>query len=650
MLSFGGKRGLREALSVPDEPMELLVHGHPTSEAFKSFPKGLDGLRGLRSLSLDRHGFVEVPPLPSGLRSLAITHTPVRRLALGSLEELEVLELVDCPELDLEQVVAELPASVHTLVVGHQGLRRLPEGLGAHDLRTVRLVDAPELDLDQSLPILAAAGVTELSLLAGGDIPASIADLPLERLDLDTYGARAMSWRGPRRHRLPESIGALHHLRELRADGVGLTELPEAIGALRALVHLDLRDNQLTVLPGSFGRLQALEHLDVHGNPLTRWPESVLGLGSLRTLILSCTGLRELPAELAGLTELRHLSLRGCRELQDVERLYGLTLHKLEPPRKVSFHPERMRGLGEVDGRHRFEAVPPGLLRARFVPPVPRLSDAHTLEEATLTAGLSLHEDLERLARAPSLHTLTLTLAGTPGPALSGLVALRHLRLRGRADRLPSLEAMGELRTLRLEGLGLVEMPVLGAMSRLEVLDLGQNPLLRVSGDAFRGLGSLRALHCGVLACGLDDPLSDLVSLEKLSFVAEDGVPSLRRLACLEELWLQVPLDADDAFFAGLARHPTLRVLRLAGGAPARLGAFASLEVLSIAVGAKQLPRSLQGCERLHCVEFSRSMDASSRKQFVAELPGKGWKARTTKYGTTFRRPRPPVVLRSGVA
>lgn len=62
------------------------------------------------------------------------------------------------------------------------------------------------------------------------------------------------------RRALPESIGRLSALRELRLDGNKLSALPELIGNLTALTTLSLHDNQLKALPKSIGNLTAPDH------------------------------------------------------------------------------------------------------------------------------------------------------------------------------------------------------------------------------------------------------------------------------------------------------------------------------------------------------------------------------------------------------
>ncbi|WP_340074340.1 hypothetical protein [Leptobacterium sp. I13] len=85
---------------------------------------------------------------------------------------------------------------------------------------------------------------------------------------------------------LPEAIGTLKELNELRAYGLSLTAVPENIGSLTGLKRLDLSGNALTVLPASIGNLSQLEVLDLSDNQLTTLPEEIKNLANLKRVKL----------------------------------------------------------------------------------------------------------------------------------------------------------------------------------------------------------------------------------------------------------------------------------------------------------------------------------------------------------------------------
>jgi len=69
---------------------------------------------------------------------------------------------------------------------------------------------------------------------------------------------------------LPSSIGSLKKLGTLALDKNRIRELPPEIGQIKTLVNLDLRENPITVLPAELGRLQYLRKLRLENCPLKK--------------------------------------------------------------------------------------------------------------------------------------------------------------------------------------------------------------------------------------------------------------------------------------------------------------------------------------------------------------------------------------------
>src|SRR5690606_16557512 len=82
---------------------------------------------------------------------------------------------------------------------------------------------------------------------------------------------------------LPESIGNLKALKEIKLYNNNLNTLPESIGNLKALKKLDISNNNLSILPDSIAKLKALGSLSLYDNQLTDLPDRVVqfleGLG-----------------------------------------------------------------------------------------------------------------------------------------------------------------------------------------------------------------------------------------------------------------------------------------------------------------------------------------------------------------------------------
>ena len=95
--------------------------------------------------------------------------------------------------------------------------------------------------------------------------------------------------------RLPAGIGSLKQVQSLNLMGCGIDSLPAGIGQLTALQELYLSNNKLRQLP-ELGLLKALRQLDVSGNQLTTLPESMGQLTQLTALNVERNKLIQLPA------------------------------------------------------------------------------------------------------------------------------------------------------------------------------------------------------------------------------------------------------------------------------------------------------------------------------------------------------------------
>jgi len=114
---------------------------------------------------------------------------------------------------------------------------------------------------------------------------------------------------------LPDEMRALTKLKTLRITRTNLMELPEWIGELTNLTSLDLncdgnKKGSLTRLPDSIGNLVLLTEIRMGGHQLTTLPESMGNLINLKTLYLPKNNISEIPESLWAL-KLESLSLTG---------------------------------------------------------------------------------------------------------------------------------------------------------------------------------------------------------------------------------------------------------------------------------------------------------------------------------------------------
>ena len=145
---------------------------------------------------------------------------------------------------------------------------------------------------------------------------------------------------------LPESIGRLGALREIKAEGNRLESLPTSIGQLANLAELDVSDNQISQLPETMGGMRSLVILVISENPLSELPEAlrhsplvdlcanstalgqlppmIFSLRSLESLLLAETPMTLLPREIAQLDRLRTLDLSYCQMTSMPEEIVQL--------------------------------------------------------------------------------------------------------------------------------------------------------------------------------------------------------------------------------------------------------------------------------------------------------------------------------------
>lgn len=152
--------------------------------------------------------------------------------------------------------------------------------------------------------------VTSLSI-NGGDItsfPKSICTLKnLQQLYISETGIKE----------LPKEIGKLSSLEifdisgNSEYGGVSITRLPNEIGQLKNLRELKASNGALTFIPSSIAECESLQILDLDDNPFISIPFAIFQLKYLQELGLSCYSLTSLPQDISSCKSLNKLRLGG---------------------------------------------------------------------------------------------------------------------------------------------------------------------------------------------------------------------------------------------------------------------------------------------------------------------------------------------------
>jgi Leucine-rich repeat (LRR) protein len=119
---------------------------------------------------------------------------------------------------------------------------------------------------------------------------------------------------------LPDDIANLKNLQSLTLiDIKNMYELPQSIGTLSCLTELKLWDIGAEILPDSIGNLKGLKFIDIgRCLNLCELPSSIGGLDSLEELRLRhCPELRKLPDAIGKLDALLVFSIVDCEELTE---------------------------------------------------------------------------------------------------------------------------------------------------------------------------------------------------------------------------------------------------------------------------------------------------------------------------------------------
>lgn len=298
-------------------------------------PNTLCNLRRVEQLTLYGYSNVEALPCELGkmesLKILSAEYTAITSLpeSIGHLNKLNKLLLHSCKELRyLPSSICNLKA-VECLDLNYcSNLQELPENIGnMKSLKMLQAVETAITTLPESTGRLSK--LVEILLCNCKRLtylPSSICNLEsLECLDLS--GCSTLKG-------LPDDIGEIKNLRELRACNTMFKEVPRSIGCLKNLeilvlpcqaqgIYLDMCSilKNTRFIPASVWCLFCLKNLNLSDCYLVDLPDSIQDLSSLQHLNLSKNCFSILTSSLGQLSNLKTLTLTGCKDLWAIVEL-----------------------------------------------------------------------------------------------------------------------------------------------------------------------------------------------------------------------------------------------------------------------------------------------------------------------------------------
>ncbi len=147
-------------------------------------------------------------------------------------------------------------------------------------------------------------------------LPVEIGNMSLNTLHIDNNKTL--------RHKvfIPDVIGNMESITELRLSNCGLTEIPAFISKLHALEILNLNRNKITEIPKFVTKLNMLQTLDLNHNLIEEIPEDIGSMTSLRFLSLNHNKISKIPESILKLKSLQRLGLRD-NLIDDIPNFIG---------------------------------------------------------------------------------------------------------------------------------------------------------------------------------------------------------------------------------------------------------------------------------------------------------------------------------------
>lgn len=232
------------------------------ADAPQTIPTSVASLKSLERLIIRRVGELTIPQAFTQLKKLEVLIVEAKKIMLpDNIEHLKNLK-----ELDLRC---------------DEGLKDLPLGFDQlTNLETLYLDGPHKLDWEIVFRTLARLPNLRHLTITTKKLPAEVGlCTQLETLRICNHSEDDPFYNDPLV--LPQEIGHLKHLKELRLYENRLQELPESIGELSNLTYLDISDNRLTNLPPQLFRLPSLSQLYLANNLFDKIPNELLNMTNL---------------------------------------------------------------------------------------------------------------------------------------------------------------------------------------------------------------------------------------------------------------------------------------------------------------------------------------------------------------------------------
>lgn len=267
--------------------------------------------------------------------------------------------------------------------------------------------------------------------------------------------------------RLPEGVGEIKDITELRLFDNRLTSLPDTLSGLRRLSEIDITANRFTILPESLGTVMMLGKLDAPNNEITSLPDALAGLEHLSELNVSHNRLMAITDSLGTLRSLTRLDISHNRLVALPESLAGAVqlMHLDVSHNKLTGLPRGLSALRTLNvSDNCLSEFPEGLL------------DCEALLELNLFGNAldNMPANLSALRRLESLEIGWQGMQALPG-AVATLPALKSLTLMSaNLTSLPAgLGSLDGLKTLSLSRCKMRELPEgLSELQGLEALNV----------------------------------------------------------------------------------------------------------------------------------------------------------------------------------